>query len=108
LDWLIDFDIKRSGVTVVCRNCKNRNFSDQEKLAANVDPSLDILDPYDSRQVWVPASRSISAPQILEADKGLQYLVWLNRQSTVNTQSCIVVADPRTVVTHTLPISAGC
>jgi len=53
------------------------------------------------RPVGLPADGIQSAPRVLTADNGEQFIVWINRKKPENTVSCVIIADGKNLLTHT-------
>jgi hypothetical protein len=60
------------------------------------------------RPVGLPSDGIYSAPHVLTADGGEQMIVWLNRKKPENTVTCVVIADPKNLLTHTRPNDSDC
>ncbi len=104
---LLRFEIIRSGVTVTCINCPHRKLSRSELEAAGL-PSSETIWFDRRRSVWLPSGTINSAPQVLSIGNDREVVVWLNRQRVENTVTCIIIADPMMLLTHTRPSQAGC
>jgi hypothetical protein len=142
-ELMLMFDTQPSGTTVACRNCKNRNFTARELLAAGLltptapatiatavgsttpgttSPALDFsqqaiehaLDDVvrpkinQVRPVGLPPIGTFAAPQLLTAQNGQQFIVWIDRKTPLNTETCIIIADPKNLLTHTRPKDVRC
>lgn len=130
--FLLNFEIKRSGVAVKCENCPDRKFDLEELRSAGIDTgSLSELSDQSKksriaqkagrelrtimslnlgaqRAVWLPHLRIHSAPFLVQGERGQQYLVWLNRRVDENTTVCIVKAEPKKLLIHSRPSWSGC
>jgi hypothetical protein len=60
------------------------------------------------RPVGLPSEGIYSAPHVLTADGGEQMIVWLNRKKPENTVTCVVIADPKNLLTHTRAKDSDC
>jgi hypothetical protein len=113
---LLTFEMSRSNTTVACRNCPSRAFSPAELRAAEIasaapgQPADELIRPNlrQERAVGLPPRGIHSAPQLLADSAGRQSLVWLNRERPENTVTCVVIADPKHLLTHTRFRDARC
>jgi hypothetical protein len=119
---LLKFGVLRGGVRLTCVNCADRPTSQDEFDNADAwEASRDVglrkpeLTGFiksrkmnSERSVWLPASRLYSAPRVVPNGPGRQLLVWAIRQSIDNSESCIIAADPRRLLTDLRPFDDGC
>ncbi len=118
--FLLKFQIRRSGATVKCENCSNRTFELDElrESKVNLEPVSERekrdLETFKSlrlgreRPIWLPALRTHAAPYLLSDGQGSQFFTWLNRGGDENTGACIVKAEPQKLLVHSRPYGAGC
>jgi hypothetical protein len=119
---LFKFGVLRGGVRLTCVNCTDRPTSQDEfdhadawEASRNVGLRKPELTGFiksrkmnSERAVWLPASRLYSAPRVVPNGQGRQLLVWAIRQSIDNSESCIIAADPRRLLTDLRPFDDGC
>jgi hypothetical protein len=105
---LLMFSVMRGGVTRSCLNCGGRRISPKEfelagTQAGEIDAKMSEEEP-----VWLPTGRFYPAPHVAKDGNGASLLLWLARQTIDDSNFCIVVADPKMVLTGTRPDMAGC
>jgi hypothetical protein len=114
--WILTFDIKRSGTEVTCANCVRRNFTPDEFKEAGIELNAAGMQPIqptaartDSEPlVYLPPRTGVSAPYLMTRPDGRQSFAWLNRLEIHNTNLCQVIADPKHLLTQTRYQGAGC
>lgn len=106
--WMLSFETKRAGVEVNCSNCAKRPLSTTELAAANIKESSSLqLDPAKDYPVWLPPLGSVSPPHLLSLGAGEQHIAWINRLESHNTHYCVVISDPKTLLTRRRLIGAA-
>jgi hypothetical protein len=60
------------------------------------------------RPVGLPSAGIHAAPRVLTAGNGEQFVVWVNRRRPENTVSCVIIADPKNLLTHTRSRDLNC
>jgi hypothetical protein len=107
--WMLSFETKRAGVEVNCSNCAKRPLSTTELAAANIKESSSLqLDPAKDYPVWLPPLGSVSPPHLLSLGAGEQHIAWINRLESHNTHYCVVISDPKTLLTRRRLIEPEC
>jgi hypothetical protein len=108
-DLLLRFSIVRGGVRFTCANCLKRRLSgDEFKLGgiAAIPKELKARWMNEEITTWLPIGRSYSAPHVIADGNGT--LAWVLRENLENTHSCVAMADPKVLLTHTRPKAESC
>src|SRR5262245_25302229 len=60
------------------------------------------------RTVWLPRGHYHGSPHLITTEAGEHQLVWMSRSDVEHTGACIVTADAKRLLTHTLPQTNAC
>ena len=115
---ILTFDNVRSNLTVTCLNCKDapvlKPTNDRYDLSAELRSvgikriPNDLLkrgssNLSDTNAVWLPPRRRHAAPHLLVDGAGKNRLIWITRNNSGDTMTCMVMGDAAKLLTHTLP-----
>jgi hypothetical protein len=120
---ILTFQNVRSNLTVTCITCKELPFQRQTNDRYDVSSELRsvgikrlpeaLLKHGDHKlsetaAVWLPPRRRHAAPHLLVDSTGKNHLIWMTRNNSDDTVSCIVLADAGKLLTYTLPDQDRC
>jgi hypothetical protein len=114
---ILTFENVRSNIAVTCTTCakvpvfdtiQDPNQINAELRSVGVTKLPEALvgrKPLLSQTVpvWLPPRRRHAAPHLLVDGAGKNHLIWMSRNNSRDTLSCIVLADAARLLTHTLP-----
>jgi len=120
---ILTFENVRSNLKLTCVTCKETTFFEPTGNPHDVSPELRsvgikrIPDALlkdanrklsDTTAVWLPPRRRHAAPHLLIDSAGKNHLIWMTRNNSGDTNSCIVVTDAAKLLTFTLPKGDDC
>lgn len=115
---ILTFENIRSSLTVTCITCAKLPVFSWTRDPNDVSPELRSVGLTklpeallrredqmlsDTNPIWLPPRRRHAAPHLLVDSTGKNYLIWMSRNNSQDTVSCIVLADPAKLLTDTLP-----
>lgn len=119
---ILMFENLRSNLAVTCITCAevpildwttDPNAVSAELRSVGVTRLPDVLlrrVPMltETMPVWLPPRRRHAAPHLLVDGTGRDHLIWMSRNNSENSVSCIVGADAARLLTNTSPIRDLC
>jgi len=120
---ILTFENVRSNLSVTCVTCKETAIFEPTTDPYAVSPELrsvgitqipEALLKDAGRKlsyttpVWLPPRRRHAAPHLLIDSAGKNHLIWMSRNNSGDTNSCIVVTDAAKLLTYTLPKGDDC
>ena len=116
---ILTFENIRSNLTVTCITCREVPVLSWTRDVNEVSPELrsagmmkklpEALLTHDDQMmsqtgpVWLPPRRRHAAPHLLIDSTGNNHLIWMSRNNSGDTITCIVLADAAKLLTYTLP-----
>lgn len=119
---ILMFENLRSNLAVTCITCAtvpvlewttDPNAVSAELSSVGVTRLPDVLLKRvpmltETMPVWLPPRRRHAAPHLLVDGAGKHHLIWMSRNNSENSISCVVIADAARLLTNTLPTRDLC